>query len=170
MFQSSPVQCSRSNLTTCLRKGCLLRFQLNSTSTSELIRRLSSNSTATSDCGAQTISGMMFNLSLRSIALLNLSIIHYLYSPSQPHRGDHACFGATSTHADLPHLIRGGGEGGFWSKVLNVVGTSDLAWRPVIDSPWKAVIYWVNVCAWVTAVPAVQQNKLTLTKPEKFVV
>ena len=112
MFQSSPVQCSRSNLTTCLRKGCLLRFQLNSTSTSELIRRLSSNSTATSDCGAQTISGMVFNLSLRSIALLNLSIIHYLYSPSQPHWGDHACFGATSTHADLPHLIRGGGRGG----------------------------------------------------------
>ena len=139
------MQCSRSNSTTCLRKGYLLRFQLNSTATSELIRRRSSNCTTTSDRCAQTISGMILNLSLRSIALLNLSITHYLYSPSQPHQGDQAGSAATSTHADLPLSSGGEGEGGFWSKVLNVVGTSDRAWRPVIDSPWKPVIDWVNV-------------------------
>ena len=63
-------------------------------------------------------------------------------------------------------ISSGGGEGGFWYKVLNVVGTSDLAWRPVIDSPWKAVIYWVNVCAWVKTVPAAAEQ----TKPEQVVV
>ena len=47
--ESNPVQYSRYKSTTCLRKERLLRFELNSTATSEL------NSTATSDCGAKKL-------------------------------------------------------------------------------------------------------------------
>ena len=34
-FESKPVQCSRCKSTTCLRKRCLLRFQMHSTATSD---------------------------------------------------------------------------------------------------------------------------------------